>query len=49
MSEKIVTYVGGLIALALVLKNGPQVSSIITRISSSTGMFANVLLGGSAR
>lgn len=49
MSERIVTYVGGLIALAVVLKNGPQVSSIITQISASTGMFANVLLGGRTR
>jgi hypothetical protein len=45
MSEKIATYVGGLIALALVLKNGPEVGRIISTISSQTGMFAGVLLG----
>ncbi len=45
MSEKIVTYIGGLIALALILKNGPQVGMIITQISSSTSMFSGTLLG----
>jgi hypothetical protein len=46
MSEKIVTYIGGLIALALVLKNGSQVSMIISTTSSSLGMFTGVLTGG---
>jgi hypothetical protein len=45
MSERIVTYVGGLIALALVLKNGPQVSRIITQVAASTSQFSSVLLG----
>ena len=45
VSEKVVTYVGGLIALTLVLRGGPQVSGIIKQISGSTGMFASTLLG----
>lgn len=49
MGEKIVTYVGGLIALAIVVRNGPEVSGIIQAITTSGSMFAGVLLGGRAR
>jgi hypothetical protein len=45
MSERVVTYIGGLIALAIVLRGGPQVSGIIRQVSSSTSMFAGTLLG----
>lgn len=48
LAEGIATYVGGLIALAVVLKNGDSVSKIIGQIGSSTGMFTGVLLGGRA-
>lgn len=46
IGEDIVTYIFGLIGLALVVKNGPQVSQIIQTTSSSVGMFTNVLTGG---
>jgi hypothetical protein len=46
MGEKVVTYVGGLIALALIVRNGQAVSNIIGTVSSSTSMFTGVLLGG---
>lgn len=47
MGEKAVTYFGGLIALAIVVRNGPQVGGIIQAISKSGSMFASVLLGQS--
>lgn len=47
MGEKVITYVGGLIALALIVRNGPQVTGIIQQISKSGSMFAGVLLGQS--
>jgi len=47
VGERIFTYVGGLIALAIVVRNGPGVSNIIQTVSKSGSMFAGVLLGGS--
>lgn len=49
IGEDVVTYVFGLIGLALVLKNGQQVSNIINQAGSSLGMFSNVLTGGGSR
>jgi hypothetical protein len=43
----VVTYAGGLIALAIVVRYGPEVSGIIQTISKSGSMFAGVLLGQS--
>ena len=45
IGEELVTYVGGLIALALVVRNGPAVSNIVKQVSGSGSMFAGVLLG----
>ncbi len=47
IGEGIVTYVGGLIALALIVRNGAGVSNIIQTVTKSGSMFAGVLLGGS--
>lgn len=45
VGEQLVTYIGGLIALALIVRNGPAVSSIIAKASGGFGQFAGVLLG----
>lgn len=48
VAEEAITYVGGLIALALIVRNGGGVSNIIQTISKSGSMFAGVLLGSSS-
>ncbi len=46
VGEELITYATGLIALALVVRNGTPISNIIKQVSSSTSMFSGVLLGG---
>lgn len=45
--EGVGTYAAGLIALAIIVRGGPQVSNIIQTVTKSGSMFAGVLLGGS--
>jgi hypothetical protein len=47
MTERLVTNATLLIALAVIVRGGNSVSSIIQQISKSTSMFTGVLLGSS--
>ncbi len=46
VGEELITYATGLIALTLIVRNGPEISGILKQISASTAMFSGVLLGG---